>query len=75
MFIRARVFASMSGALAVVALTVPWCVVVEVVTWMTMRASTCVFFVVHYRRRRRRARALCVCVCHWVCTDAAVRVR
>lgn len=35
MFIRARVFASMSGALAVVALTVPWCVVVEVVTWMT----------------------------------------
>ncbi len=21
------------------------------------------------------ARALCVCVCHWVCTDAAVRVR
>ena len=64
MFIRARVFASMSGALAVVALTVPWCVVVEVVTWMTMRASSCVvlcrslsssFFVVV-------ARAVCVCV-------------
>ena len=32
MFIRARVFASLSGALAVVALTVPWCVVVKVVT-------------------------------------------
>jgi len=65
MFIRARVFASMSGALAVVALTVPWCVVVEVVTWMTMRASChASFFVVHYRRRRRRrARCVCVCVC------------